>query len=48
MSVIFDIFVHVYILVIYVIYLGTGWAHSRRVLRIVERKNTILGLFIEL
>lgn len=47
MSVIFDIFVHVYILVIYVIYLGTGWAHSRRV-RIVERKNTILGLFIEL
>lgn len=39
MSVIFDIFVHVYILVIYVIYLGTGWAHSRRVLRIVERRK---------
>lgn len=39
MCVIFDIFVHVYILVIYVIYLGTGWAHSRRVLRIVERRK---------
>lgn len=38
MSVIFDIFVHVYILVIYVIYLGTGWAHSRRV-RIKRRKE---------